>query len=253
MKKILILFLFILLSDRAMAKDKLEISFFHIPPHIFYNSETGQISGAMYEFLNHDIAPVMDVEFVWDKTPANVPRQLLMLEEEKRDAAAVLIYTPERSEEFAYSQTPFSKAKSVIAVLNGSRIKNIVQPDDLLGMKIGYAARTFLSPFMRDKRLKFEFISSGEPNEQNLKKLKAGRVDCIYIPDKAGLLMEIKNLKMEKEVRLIELPEKASPMHVVFSKLNLSYAKKYDKAFHKINGEAVYMKRLEKYLDVSKL
>lgn len=245
--------LFILFSTTCHAQDKISIAYFNSDPHIVYDHSTNRISGALYTFLEEYIAPEMGVKFVWDIDPSNIPRQIELLKNEKIDAVALLVYTPERAGALSYTKENYYVSKTVIGVLRGNPLVKINTVDDILGLKIGYMSQTYISPFMRDKRIQFEFIHSADANLLNLKKLKNGRIDAIYIPDKAALLYDLKITSMEKDVRVIDLPEKAAHSHVVFSPGNRALAERYDKAFESVNGRKVYYELLGKYVDVNRL
>lgn len=249
---ILILF-FILTAFVSWADDKIKMAYFQAQPHIIYNQDKEEISGALYTFLEEYIAPKMGIQFVWDQQPSNVPRQLRMLESGQIDATAILIWTDERNKKFSFSHRPFTTAKAVIGVLQNNSLQKISKVEDLLHLKIGYATGNYISPFMRDNRIKFEFVFTGEPNEQNFMKLKMGRIDAVYIPDKAGMLSEIKLLSMEKMVKVIELPDPAVRLHVVFTKKFKNLAEIYDTVYEEIDGVHLYQKLLSKYLDVNML
>lgn len=253
MKKLLFLLTLFFLGENARAGETIKITYFHAPPHIIYDSRTRQVSGALYDFLNKDIAPLMDAGFVWDTAPVNVPRELVLLEDGDRDAVSLLVYTPERARKFSYTEKPYAQAIPVIGVMNNSRLTKIEKVEDLLPYTIGYTSGYYVSPFMRDSRLKFELVTSGKPNFQNLSKMKAGRIDCIYIPDKMSLLMGYKMNNMENNARVIQLPEPSRGMHVVFGKNKKDLAEKYNESFNRLDGTAAYLKRVSKYIEISKL
>lgn len=252
-KTLFVLFLVVFLAENVMAEKKIQIGYFNAPPHIVYDYTTQRVSGAVYDFLTYDIGPLMDVTFIWEPFPSNMSRLMVMLEEGHLDAIALMAFTPERAQTFFYTIQPFVLTRSTIAVLNGSRLKMIENVEDLIPYTIGYTKNYFISPFMHDSRIHFDYVHSTNPNLQNLRKLKAGRIDCVYIPDKITFLAMLKDMNMENEVRLLELPEKPIGLYVVFAKEEKEYAKKYDNVFQTIHGDQVYLKRVSKYIDISRL
>jgi ABC-type amino acid transport substrate-binding protein len=242
-----------LFTKMGWANDNVTIAYFQAEPHIFYDASTQKVSGALYTFLEEYIAPKMEVQFVWDTSPSNVPRQIHQLTHELTDAVAILHLTPDRAEKFSYTTHRFYAAKPAIGVLKSSSLTKVDTVEDILHLTIGYAVDTYISPFMRDERITFEFVHTGMVNEQNAKKLKAGRIDAMYIPDKAALLSEMKLLNMEEMIRVIDLPEEAGNVYVVFSKRHKALADKYDKAYNEIHGDTVYQELLSQYLDVNRL
>ena len=252
MQKAAIVLIFLCFPVVCWPKEKITITYFQAAPHIMYDSLTGEISGSLYELVQDYLAPEMGVSFDWDKTPATVPRQISLLEEGTRDAAALLIYTPDRAKKMVFTRHFYAISRPVLGVLNHHRLERVERVEDILGLKIGWAKDTYISPFMRDDRIQFEFNSSAKHNQINLKKLMSGRIDCIYVPDRSSLLVELKKLNIEDDVRIIDLPEDSGTQHVVFSKKNAVLAERFDEAYERINGDGRYLKLISKYLDVSK-
>lgn len=254
MKKLILTIILLLYSNGSLAENTIKIGYFNVPPHIIYDSKRKKpAGGAVYDLIEKFIAPKMDVKFEWKDTPSNIPRQLLSLEHGDIDASALLIYTPQRGENFIFTNDPYILSSSAIAVLKSSSLQSIEKVEDILGLKIGYAAKSFLSPFMQDKRITLELISSPDFNRHNFKKLLAGRLDGVYAPDKAGLLMVIKEMSLEDKIRVITLPEKTVNFHVVFSKKNKALAERFDRAFHELGGNKFYLDLLGKYVDITNL
>lgn len=249
MRKPLILFLLLSFSV-AYGKDKISIAYFEAEPHIIYNYSTREISGALYDFLNNYIAPEMGVEFIWHRSPSNFPRQLYLLSNESVDTLAILVHTEDRARKFSFTKNAYYFSKPVIGVLKKNTLKKIEKVEDIIHLKIGYAAKTYISPFMRDRRINFEFVSSYSANKSNFFKLNAGRVDAIYIPDKAALLHMTNTMKTGSMIRILEIPEEPIKLHVVFSKKNIYITKIFDRAFEKINGEKIYKELISKYLKI---
>jgi len=239
--------------DIVAGTDSIKIAFFNVEPHIFLDEKTGQMKGALYEFIENNIATEMGVKFIWDKQPSTIPRQLEILKIEKDYAAALLTATPDRISTYAFTKKPFFLSKSAIAVRKDKNLQKISTTDDLVGMIIGYADKAYISPFMKDSRIKFDLIAAPNFNEINFKKLLANRIDAVYAPDKASLLMISKLMNLSGSIKVLDLPEKTSAFHVVFPKSSVNIVDKYDKAFDKLNGQKLYLKLLNKYLDTSKL
>jgi len=248
---IIILFAF---ASNSIARDAIRIAYFNVPPHMIFDSTNKKLErSAVYDLIENYIAPKMGVKFEWQQSPSNIPRQLSSLTSETIDASALLVYSPERAKEYIFTREPYIHSNSAIAVLKTNPLQSVMKVEDILGLTIGYAAKTFISPFMRDKRIKLDLISSPTFNRHNFKKLLAGRIDGVYAPDKAGLLMVIKEMSIEDKVRVITLPEKPVNFHIVFSKKNKEMAERFNKAFDELNGRKLYLELLSKYLDISKL
>ncbi len=254
MKKTLLIAVLILFSDTSFAEQEIRIAYLNISPFVIYSRDEKEVTGgALYEFLEQHIGPEMGVKFVWERSPSSIPRQLDSIENRSVDAIALLTYTPERSQKYAFTATPFFSSSPAIAVLESNKIEKVDKVEDILSFKIGYGRDTYLSPFMRDKRLNFDLITSSHLNEQNIHKLMLSLIDAVYAPDSASLLAVIKGLKYENDIKVIKLPENKSPNHVVFAKDLESVATRYNEAFRKIDGERTFMQIMSKYIDISNL
>ncbi len=234
-------------EDKKLSTPEIKMQFFNVPPHVFLDTDTGRITGAVYELINDHIAPEMAVTFRWNQSPSNIPRQLKNLEFKKRCASALLVYSPERAKLVAFTKTPYFWSQSVLVVHQSNPIKKISTVEDILHLKIGYSQKTFKTPFMRDKRIQFDMTNHPNWNTANIQKLLLNRVDAVYAPDKIGMLYVIHNLNAEKRLKAIHLPEKPAPFYIVFSKDSKKMVEKYDQVFDKLDGSALYLRLLKKY------
>jgi len=254
MKKLIFIMIFVLLNGTCLAQQKITVAYFNVPPFIMYDNEHHQlIGGALHEFLEQHMGPKMGVEFVWDKFPSAIPRQIISLETGAVDAIALLAWNPQRAGRFRFTKTPYFSSLPALAVLNKCPLNRVEQIEDILPLRIGYGKDAYLTSFMRDKRINFDLLASGNFNEQNFKKLLMARIDAVYAPDIVSLLVVVKKLNLEKEVAVIELPDKVSAFHLVFPQKAPAIARHYDQAFEQIDGQKLFLQILSKYVDTSKL
>jgi ABC-type amino acid transport substrate-binding protein len=246
MKRIFVIISVFFLITNLSGKEKVGVSYFHVPPHIFYDDSTKKISGAVYD-LYEFLAAAADVELVWDTAPSNIPRQIEQLAKGEIDSTAVFIYNPADLDKFNYSPSYFS-AKDAIVVKTGNPLKQITKIDDILNLKIGYLDQAYISQFMSDKRIKWDNIFATNANEINLKKVLTGRIDAAYAPDHAALLYEIKLAKADKTLRLVYTPSNPSNFCIGFSFKKADIKKKFDETFKKFNGEKKYQELIAKYV-----
>ena len=222
----------------AVTANELQISWFDNPPHIFIDEQSGKLTGAVYDLLEQKIAPKMNVKFVWDMKASAIPRQTTSFEaNDKPFASALLTKNPDREKiSICTNKTFFNK-----------------KIDDILNLKVGYAEKAFISPFMKDPRVKFDLVSASNYHQTNLKKLTSGRLDAVYAPDKAAFLKLIKEMNLENDVKILDLPENKAAFYVVFSKAASSIADKYNEVSNGMDLEKEYLDLLAKYIDTSKL
>lgn len=234
-------------EDKKLSLPEIKMQFFNVAPHAFLDHDTGRITGAVYELINDHIAPEMAVKFIWNESPSNVPRQFNTLESKKGYASALLVYSSERAELVDFTKTPYFLSQSVLIVHQSNPLKTISRLEDILHLKIGYSQKTFKTPFMRDQRIQFDMINHSNFNAANIQKLLLSRVDAVYAPDKAGMLYVIHSLNADKELRVINLPEKPAPFHIVFSKDSKNMVEKYNQAFDRVDAQALYLRLLKRY------
>jgi polar amino acid transport system substrate-binding protein len=237
----------------ATEKKEIKIAFFNVPPHIYMDEQTGQMKGAVYDLLENYIAPEINVKFIWDANPSAIPRQVKMLEKEKEYASALLIYTPERAQEFIFPQDAYGSGQTALCLLKSDKLDKVTKVEDIAALTIGYGENATISPFMKSDKIKFELVSTSNFNEVNFKKLQVKRIDAVYTPDKASLLFFMKQMNLEKEFKIVDLPEKPSTYNIVFTQSLKDVAERYNQAFKKLNGKKLYLKLLSKYVDTSRL
>ncbi|MFH0976530.1 MAG: transporter substrate-binding domain-containing protein [Spirochaetota bacterium] len=230
-----------------------KMQFFDVSPHVFFDKNNGRVTGAVYDLIENYIAKEMGVKFVWDNAAKSVQRQMEILGKEQDHASALIVFSPERSTKVDFTAKPYFIPRPGLGVLNESKLKTVKTVSDLNGFTIGYATNTYITPFMKDKSIKFDLV--GAPNfiEVSIKKAMAKRVDAAYAPDAVTILFGIKQLNLENKFRIIYLPEKPAAEHIVFSKNSKELVAKYNQAFEKLDVQKLYFKLLSKYVDTSKL
>jgi len=77
----------------------------------------------------------------------------------------------------------FYSAKPVLVVRNSFQLREIDSDRDIAAMRICYVMKGYLSPFMRDPRIKFENLTRDNWAEANLNKLLAERCECVNFPE----------------------------------------------------------------------
>ena len=203
--------------------------------------------------MENHIGPEIGVKFRWDKKPSTVPRQLNSLKEKKRYIACFLVFKPERLAYAIFSKNPYFYGQSMIAVHKSNPLRVVKKPSDISHLVFGFVQKTYITPFMRDPAIKLDLVGSPNFQEINLKKLLSHRIDGIYSPGKGSTLVLLQKYGLTDEFRIIALPEKPSPVHVAFSKDLQKVAESFDEAFDKLGGQKLYLRLLNRYIDVSTL
>ena len=235
------------------ASDRIRVGYLSAPPHVYVDEKSHKLKGAIYDLLENYIAPEIGVKFQWDTNPTTIPRQLQTLKSPKKYIACLLLLVPERLEYSIFSKEPYYYGKSVIVIHKCNALKEVKNASDISHMVFGYSQNAHITPFMRDPTIELDRIGSPNYYEININKLIQHRIDGIYSPGKASALMFLQKYGLAGEIRMLDLPEKPVPYHVVFSKNLKKVAEKFDRAFHKLGGRKFYLEILNNYIDISKL
>ena len=223
--------------------------YFNVPPFIICDERTGAVTGATYDFVQNVVAPALGVTFVWEKEPTAVPRQLLTLERLDNYASALLVYSPERAARVKFTDHPYYEASSVIAVLRTSRIKKVSRVEDILGLTIGYGDGLYVGPFMKDKRIRFDSVSSADFVGISLRKMMLGRIDAAYAPNAEHLSYAVRKLGIAEKIRIIDLPSEWTGLSLAFSKSSGDIAQRYNRVFSEKYIKETFTRILKKYSD----
>ncbi|MBN1499845.1 MAG: transporter substrate-binding domain-containing protein [Spirochaetes bacterium] len=240
-------------SGSKKITDSIQISYFDVEPHIFFDKNTGKLSGALFDLIEKYISPEMGIKFLWDSQPTTIARQLESLKSKDYYSVALLVDTPERKKIYKYSDEPYFFSKSVITVRSDFPLKKIKNIDSIADIKIGYADNAFITPFVNNTKINFDFIYEPNYHEVNFKKLLAKRIDGVYAPDKAALLAISRRMNITDKIRIIDIPEKSIPFYVVFSKNSTEIAYKFNKTAKKLNIQKLYLLLLNNYINSSQL
>lgn len=243
----LLVLIFVMNISYSSAAQTLRVGFFTIEPHTIVESpET--YSGAAVEYFTR-IAKLMGIA---DLRFKELPLAQLVeeLEKDTIDVILFLAKNPERESKFRYPETPYYMGQSGVAVTTSSSLQNISAIEDLLPLRIGMLARGYLSPFMRDERLKLDPVSGSTPILQNLKKLFAERIDAVYVPDLAVVQFEArKNGYKDAQIRFLPLPEPPTANYSVFSQRSAAlYLSRYEEALQELEQTLPYAQFLQEYI-----
>ena len=252
--KIILIFCFYIYSSLLHA-EQLKVAYFIAPPHVIeVDKQSGKPKGTAIEFLEKVIAPEMGVTIKWFGAAASIPRQLRSLEVGIWDAGIIFAKNEERSKFLNYPKHSFYDSKSILAVKKNHPLKQVEKIEDILGYQIGYSAKAFKSPFMRDERIKWHYVYTPKWIKQLLEMIIHDRMDVMYVVEAPPVLYWARKSNIEDEIRLVLLPEPKTALYTAFSKQSASdLAQRYDKAFEKVGGQGRYYKMLAEYIDVGSL
>ena len=249
--KIFIFILIIALYPTQIFAESIRVGYFNVPPHVI--EEEGAVTGACVDFFKKEIVPQMGVTVIWAKTAMSIPRLLAELRKKRLDVVLVMAKNAEREKISYYPEVPFMESGPVLALLKDHPLKKVSNLDDILALTIGYGKGAYLSPFMRDERIKYIKISRPNWIEINFKRIVNGRIDAFYLPEFPTMLYLAKKYNTEDDIKIISLPE-TTKLYTIFSRnLNQDLVKRYEQAFRKVGGEITYLRYLSKYININRL
>lgn len=240
------LFLFAI-SLSAQAGETVKIGYFRLAPHVISEGKTdASPMGAAVDYWQH-LAKEMGMTVEW-VGPLPMKRLLASLERGIIDAILLLAKNKERADKFLYPEKPFADLAPGIMVKKSRGLEKVEDAGELAGMKIGYFSGGYVSPFMRDERIKLDLNASTQWLNINFKKFDGGRIDAVYNPDTVSLKYEYGKFGDTGKVRFIVLPEKGMGLYTVFSKKSRSgLVDRYNTAHGKLMGEHSYDDLIMRY------
>jgi ABC-type amino acid transport substrate-binding protein len=243
----IILFSFVC-GKNTEAGETMKIGYFTLAPHSFAGTQKSKPVGAAVDYMERYVAPEMDVRIEWSLLPFS--RMMKYLDEGTIDAALLLGKNSERLEKYLFPAEPVTSEITGLAINKSCSLTRINTANDLKGLKIGFTKDGYLSPFMRNKQLRFDFTVGTETIwQQFLKKLEAGRIDAAYNPTLTVLKYEAKLLGLTDKLKFIELPEPRIGLYTVFSKSSADLFKRYDTVHAALCKRHNYEDFLKKYLE----
>lgn len=178
-------------SSYAAAQTELVIVTGEIPPLISEQPEKSFLT-AVFQAVEKE----MGVKFVFQFMPWKRCEQ--SVEELKAWGAIPYVRTPEREKIFDFSDRLFNSSSKLFAYSSDGKIRDIsyTELSDLKKYRIGGVRGYWYEKKFREAGIELELVTS---EEQNLKKLGAGRVDLVPIDETAGWDI-IKRLFPKEEV-----------------------------------------------------
>ncbi|RLC02538.1 MAG: hypothetical protein DRI57_29975 [Deltaproteobacteria bacterium] len=164
--------------------EPLRVRFFGNPPHVVSDHQDGA-KGPAVEYFRLIAKKMGITDVVFKELP--MARLLSYLEKGKSDAAIILAKAPGRAGMFAYPKEPYFSIRSAIVVDHSNPLREIKSLDDLLPLRIAVYAKAYLSPIMRDKRLKITPLYEADVNDVAYGLLLHKRIDAFYSPIPYGL------------------------------------------------------------------
>lgn len=227
----------------------LRVGYFQAPPHA-YRLASGQAAGTAVEMLVRHIAPEMNISIEM-VGPYPFARLLNDFESRGLDAILMLSKTPERETHFVYPALPFGTINAALAVRNNNPMDAYVSGTHFNSTRVGTVRGAWMpSDFLRSGA-KFEPTTGESATVLNLQKLVNDRVEIVFCPDTCILIQSINQLSLDKEVRVIPMPEATGNLYTVFGRhLPIDIVNRYEAALRKVLANTSYEQVKLKHLQV---
>ncbi|WP_219340175.1 substrate-binding periplasmic protein [Spartinivicinus marinus] len=213
-------------------------------PHIEEGTSNTPTKGPAISYLKKVMEKAGVTELQIPPKPYPLSRLLQALESGKIDLAVALGKSPERAKKFAYPSKPFLQMQPAFMLLKNSPYDILHSIKDILLMNIGIYEKGFLSPLMRDKRLRVKPLSGNNVILRNYKIMLRERLDAVYSPDSYELIYTAKANSFFNNIKVVPLPEPKVGLYTVFSKKTaIKYIKSYEKTLNEIEPYETHLTR----------
>lgn len=203
-------------------KKELRVGYYDLPPHSFYEQ-----GGASRDFLDQSILKPLGYQIKWVQLPFK--RMLVWLENQQIDLGILIAATPERKSRMNFSRLPILNVQPAFVVKQNHPLQRITNLGQLKGMTVGHTSSSIQPTYLQQQGIDFSVVSSPHYFEQNVRRLKADRIEAIFAPTASHARYKVQKLGMESQLRILLLPVDRIPLHFAFSKaLSSDFTARFD-------------------------
>ena len=233
-------------TSNVSAETILVIATGEYPPYVSKNPEDSFLTEVLYE-----VGREMGVTFVYKILPWK--RVEHAVETLNAWGAMPYVINPEREKKYYFSEKLVER-RGVFFYYNPSGTHKHIpyaELSDLRGYITGAARGYYYEQALLEAGLDVEFVTS---EEQNFRKLKAGRVDLVTATEAVGAYVIRKLFPLEtRNFFTLSKPLSVAGSHLITSKQYPDTQRLlalFNKALHTIKANGVYQKILDKHPDV---
>jgi len=242
---LIILLLFTLIPQ--IKAETLRIGYFKFAPHSMFENGNDIGSAIDYFKLINRIMNVQNVKFI------SLPNARLFhkLETREIDIGLVFAKNPERAAKYIYPSEPFGTMVMAIALKKSHPLQDIKSVEDVLPLSIGYLKKAYLPNMLRDKRIKFQFLTGDNWTIQNIQKVLKGRIDAA-LSDYYSLIYEAKKNNLTEKLKFIKITGTEVALYSIMNeKCAKKYLMPYEAALAEIKKEKSYPQAFEDFINKS--
>lgn len=166
------------------------------------------------------------------------------------DGSLFLSYKKERLEFLQYMSKPFDQGGQILFLKKDSPLTELKDLNLIKGWRIGYfaGASKGLLEDRKDLDIHWDELSGDTWRDQNILKLKSGRVDAIYDQSRISLFLTAKKMGLKNDFKKFDLTTENEKLFIAFSKKSpqKKIVEKFEKAMVLIPS---YKEFEEEYLE----
>ncbi len=246
MKKTAFLFFFTAFFLNLAKAETITVGYFLVEPHS--NLKNGKHVGAVIDYWKDHVSPKMNVNIKF-AGPYPVPRLINEAIHGKINVIALLAKNQERIKILDFPDKPFVININAIAFLKGHKIEKINKIDNLRGMNLGFFAKGFIHPLLKNNNIKWSLTYKTDWSKINLKLLSYRRIDGFYSPNLNVLKYNISINNIKDKVKILTIPGTETGLYSLFSKKDKGrYLKIYNQVHPQVLEEVSYLDLVEKYM-----
>ncbi|CAE79140.1 transporter substrate-binding domain-containing protein [Bdellovibrio bacteriovorus] len=207
------LFILTFFSGSFTFAEVLRVNVYDLPPHIFTLNEEPEGPGITFF---KDYVKLPNTEVRWVATP--FARVLWDMQNKKVDVALFLVPSPEREKYMRFSKTPLFTTSSAIIIPRNSPLTRATSLKDFRGRTLGHSKDSFTPTELLKHGIKIEPLSGENVIERNLQKIRAKRLDGIFIPTASNGEYILRKLRVDDQYQVFVVPDTTLNLHVAFRK-----------------------------------
>ncbi len=212
------------------AAEIITMGYFELPPHCYTDKNDGKPKGALVSYFE-EVASETGYEIKW-VGPFPLPRLTKYLREGEIDGTVGFVKLPWLEDILYYPVSNIYMGQASLIICKENPLKQIISAKDIEGYRIGSVKSSTgkYTPLIDDNRdlITLEEIGGDRWVEQNLKKLAAGRIDAIFDRQQFTIPFVAKKLNLDAHIKVLSIPDPATPFYIVFSKSSENGKKFFD-------------------------
>lgn len=218
----------------------LRVGYFYLPPHGY--TKGGKPAGHALQYFDR-VASLMGVQASYRQEPLS-----RLLQDRQLDMVLYLGSTAERRQQLQFASQPLLWMQGVLVVRQQSPYGEIRTPAQLQGLRIGIWADGYLSPLLRNPRVRLDAMSGDDVLERSLQKLALGRIDAFYSPEPYSVHDVLRRRGWRDAYRLLPLPEAPVGLFSAFTLRGRGYLLRYEQALNTAQRQQSYSDYLQQQL-----